>query len=330
MTEAERQAYLASALSFVSKLPGQQIQTAMPLLGARPSVTTQGKARLPEVAAERGALWAQTLFSGSSGNATVVGYGEQLLLVDAGKSAAKIEAGLQAIGKSPEQLLGVLLTHEHSDHVSGLDVFCRRWHLPIFATEGTLRAVYARFRQPAAMELIATCYSQLLEIGPFSVQCIATSHDAAQPTGYRFTASKILEQGANPKPSLAVLTDLGYVDPSQIRALEGVDLLILEANYDEDMLRHGPYTPRQKQRIRGHQGHLSNPDCIQLMQQLLAQGTKQFILAHVSEVNNQVDLLECQVIRELEKEGWHCPEDYVFAVAGRHTPSERWWTRHAD
>ena len=167
------------------------------------------------------------LASGSKGNSVYVELDGVRLLVDAGISAARITKGLRARGIEPQSLDAVLVTHEHIDHVRGLKTLAKQYHLPILATRGTLAGIDGG----AAFEDDMRSISDAFMIGNVTVQPFATSHDAAEPCGFRIEGSHCC----------TVATDLGVVTDTVQDAMEGADVLVLEANHDADLLRQGSY-----------------------------------------------------------------------------------------
>ncbi|MDD4510827.1 MAG: MBL fold metallo-hydrolase [Oscillospiraceae bacterium] len=230
-----------------------------------------------------------TLASGSSGNCAVVSNGETHLLVDAGISARRIQAGLTRLNLRREQLAGVLITHEHTDHISGLSVFLKKNEIPVYASKETAQALLCllpMLRERIHTFRLGTSFAvDGLEVTPFP-----TWHDTPGSVGYRIT---------NGKARIAVATDLGCVTRQVADAIEGVDLLLLEANYDRDMLRSGSYPAFLKRRIESDYGHLSNEDAGRAAAWAMQNGTKTILLGHLSKENNQAQ-------RALETVGGAC------------------------
>lgn len=214
-----------------------------------------------------------TLASGSSGNSCLISQGHTHILVDAGISARQITLRLASFGIAPEELTGVLITHDHIDHISGLSALFRKYQLPIWCSWGTERRLAGRFPVlQQALHIIRP--DQPLQLGELTVTGFSTLHDAAESMG--FTLSDQVRKAA-------VVTDLGAVTPGVLRAVEGAGLLVAEANYDLEMLRRGPYPPALQERIHGWFGHLSNAACGQLC---AAVKPKIVLLAHLSQENN--------------------------------------------
>lgn len=217
-----------------------------------------------------------TLASGSEGNSLLVSAGGTHILVDAGISARRITTALLSLGLTPGDIAGVLVTHEHSDHTAGLATLTKQYRLPLYASGGTAGALCARI--PHAADVLHLLPRQgVLTLGDAQVTVFPTSHDAAESIDFRFDCG-----GA----ALGVLTDTGCVTPEAEQALQGVDLLVLESNHDEDWLLSGPYSYYLKQRILGNRGHLSNDAAAALAQRMASAGTRQFVLAHLSRENN--------------------------------------------
>lgn len=220
-----------------------------------------------------------SIASGSSGNCIFAGSHTTSLLIDTGISGKRIEEGLNFIGHSTKEIDGILVTHEHSDHISGLGVVSRRYGIPIYATPGTRRAI---LDSKSVGEIPEELFIEIkadhdIEIGDITVSPVEISHDAAQPAAY------ILRQQGK---SMAVMTDLGKYDTYIVEKLQNLDVLLLEANHDVHMLQAGTYPYYLKQRILGEKGHLSNELSGQLLSQVLHDNFKTVILGHLSKENN--------------------------------------------
>ena len=219
-----------------------------------------------------------TLASGSLGNAAVVSCGDTHILLDAGISAKRISAGLAELGIGPRQLSAILLTHEHSDHVSGLRVLSKKAGAPIYATRPTLWEWYKRNRCDEVRELFCPHEAGTgVQIGALWVESFPTPHDAAGSVGW-----SIAGEGGR----MVLCTDLGHVTEPVRRAVAGCDLLVCETNHDVDWVRSGPYSYYLKQRILGNYGHLSNEAGAELAAFAVESGTRAVILAHLSQTNN--------------------------------------------
>ena len=221
-----------------------------------------------------------SLYSGSSGNCALMGENGRYLCVDMGKSCRAAVRAMTEVGLSPEQLAGILITHEHSDHVSGLKVFLKRWQLPVYGSEATLAYLADHDMVPPTAQLQILRDGQ--EIAGFSVRSFHTSHDAVDCRGYRVS----FDSGR----TLAMATDLGQITDEVMEGLSGADLVVLEANYDPDRLKFGPYPYYLKSRIASPRGHLCNRDAGDTLAELLRSGCERFALCHLSQENNTPQL----------------------------------------
>jgi phosphoribosyl 1,2-cyclic phosphodiesterase len=221
------------------------------------------------------------LGSGSAGNCSLIATSQCRLLVDAGFSARQITQRLEAVGVHPESLDGILITHEHSDHVAGLEVFCRKFCVPIYAnplTAETLRrGSLAAFTK---WNLFAT--GSVFMVKNIEVQTFYVPHDAVDPTAFVFTA----DEGA-----IGYLTDLGYAPKLALERIRQVDTLIVETNHDERMLQEDSRRPWSvKQRILSRHGHLSNEAAAKLVAAIAGHRLRRVVLGHLSRDCNRADL----------------------------------------
>ncbi len=242
------------------------------------------------------------LFSGSSGNSYYIGSRSAGVLIDAGRSARQLENALRLCGQDPLTVQGILLTHEHTDHIAGLRVFAQKYQLPVFASAGTLEAMGDDLegieRRPV---------EQGLQLAGLTVGFFHTSHDCAEPLGYRIKT----EDGRN----FALSTDLGYLSDEVKEALLGADFTVIESNHDEKMLREGRYPYYLKKRILSDHGHLSNDVCAAFLPELAKSGTKRFLLAHLSRENNTPSLALETALLHLVKAGLIRDVDFLIDVA---------------
>lgn len=221
-----------------------------------------------------------TLASGSSGNCAVVSDGRVHILIDAGISTRRISQGLKALGVEPRHISGVLITHEHTDHVAALPVLCRQLDAPLYTAEGTALELCGRWNGLVERFRVFEP-GQRFALGGLEVGTFPTSHDCACPCGFSVT------DGSR---KLALCTDTGFVTPEAREGVRGVHTLIGEFNYDPEMLRTGPYPLHLQVRIRGERGHLSNEMGGQLAAWAAEQGARRVILAHLSQENNRPQL----------------------------------------
>ena len=251
-----------------------------------------------------------TIASGSSGNCVFVSAGGTHVLIDAGISCRRISTALKALGVGLDDLSGVLITHEHADHVAGLATMTKNHPVSLYATGPTLDAV--RRRLPRIMgELIPVTAGERTDVGAMAVIPFATSHDTAASVGYAIAAGG---------RKMALATDLGFVSEEVCRGVAGADLLICETNHDVDWLRSGPYPYYLQQRILGDHGHLSNEAGAELAAWAAGQGTRTLILAHLSRENNTPARARQAVELKLRAYGLEPGRDVTVAVAGPDEP----------
>jgi len=213
------------------------------------------------------------------------------VLVDAGLSLRELTRRLAAIGERPEDLDGVLLTHEHSDHVAGLAALARRYRIPVYGTGITLRALGWE-DDPPPLETFQA--GARLEIGDIQVDSFTIPHDAADPVGFCFRAEGV---------RIGVVTDLGYITDSIRFHVRGCEALLLESNHDLEMLKVGPYPWAVKQRVMGRTGHLSNEAACDFLERDLESSTLRLILGHLSEHNNHPEIVRLAAGQVLERRG---------------------------
>lgn len=208
-----------------------------------------------------------SLGSGSSGNAFLLQTEEQTILLDCGVGARTIQKALLGCA-APST---VVLSHEHSDHVKSLKSVLRRHACEVVATPGTLKAI----GHEAGWHTVQP--GSRLEFGSVSISLVGVSHDAAEPCGFLLESAEL---------KIAILTDLGVVNSDVLDAISAADLVVLESNYDEGMLRRGHYPAHLKRRIRSEVGHLSNEDCAAALVHSLTSKTRAVWLSHLSHNNN--------------------------------------------
>lgn len=248
------------------------------------------------------------LGTGSAGNATAVAYSETLILIDCGFSAREVARRLTAVGLDPADVSAIFVTHEHGDHVRGIDVFCRR-HAPacmVHATSGTLRAsglVYAKTDTNALRP------GDPLRVGDLEVTAFATSHDAIEPVGYRITGGAC---------TYGHMTDSGVLTDAAIEALSDVDVLGIESNHDLRMLENGPYPHHLKRRIASDDGHLSNAAAADAVESLLSDRLRLVVGLHRSSTNNTASLARQVLATRMARIGVDVP----VRIAGQDEPCD--------
>lgn len=255
-----------------------------------------------------------SIASGSSGNCIYVGSDQTNLLVDVGVSAKRIENGLNGIDILPDTIQGILITHEHSDHVQGLGILARKYHMPIYATYETARAI-KQIKSLGDIPEELFCFIQPNEafrINDIDIEPFSTSHDASNPVCYTIQSDG---------QKIGVATDLGKYDDYILSKLEASDLLYIEANHDVNMLMVGKYPYYLKQRILGDRGHLSNETSADLISKLIHPRLQHILLAHLSKENNYEELAYETVCYELMSRGSNYATTNI-SVAHRDQPSQ--------
>ncbi len=253
-----------------------------------------------------------SIASGSSGNCIYVGSARSSVLIDTGISCKRISEGMKLYDRKMEDLSGILITHEHSDHISGLGVICRKYHIPVYATAATIRQI----RRYSPLGKVDEDIFHVIEpdhpftLGDLRVEAFHISHDAADPVAYR------LENGNR---AVAVATDMGCYSDYTVAHLKDLDALLVESNHDENMLEVGPYPYPLKRRIMGEKGHLSNSAAGSLLCEILNDHMKTVYLGHLSMHNNYEALAYATVTSEISMSE-ECPfreGDIPIKVASR-------------
>lgn len=252
-----------------------------------------------------------TIASGSSGNCIYIGTDSHHILIDDGIAGRRVAGGLAGFGLAPEDIEGILITHEHSDHVKGLGVLSRRYRIPVYGTEATLACIQKDTSLGKFPEGIfrPVAHDEDFIIGDMTIHPFSVPHDAADPVAYRVTSGE---------KSAAVVTDLGEYDERIIGELQDLDAVMVEANYDVRMLQTGPYPYPLKQRIQSEVGHMSNESAGQLLTRILGDRTSYVFLGHLSKMNNYPALALEAVKMEINMSD--CPfgaSDFPIQVAPR-------------
>ena len=254
-----------------------------------------------------------TLASSSSGNSYYLGSCGQGLLIDAGISSRTIVSALKNRDIEPESLAGILITHEHIDHVRGLSVFLGHYSVPVYASAAVLDFLLNNHLVPSDAQLCKLDEHGEL-IGNMMVAPFCTSHDSVGSFGYRIVTAD--------GTKAAVCTDTGYLTSEAKSGLLGCQIVLIESNYDKNMLDAGPYPYSLKRRIAGEKGHLSNMDCAAFLPELVRHGTTHFVLAHLSKENNLPELAVETSVAELSLAGFQRDKDYLLFAAPRSELSE--------
>jgi phosphoribosyl 1,2-cyclic phosphodiesterase len=254
-----------------------------------------------------------SLFSGSSGNCIYVSYNETSVLIDAGVSGKRIEEALKGIGESFDTIKGIFITHEHSDHINGAGIIARRYKIPIYANPVTWKAM-----RPFIGKILPEYIRQIdvgedFLLGDIGIRSFPIPHDAACPVGYNlFIEGK----------KLTIATDIGHMSSELMANLEKSDMVLLESNHDIEMLKTGRYPWPLKQRILGDNGHLCNDMAGKVVANLAENGTKTFLLGHLSQENNFPELAYKTVCNALLERSINPVEDVYLEVALRDRASK--------
>lgn len=234
------------------------------------------------------------LGSGSSGNSALICLGDTRILIDAGLSARQLCVRLEALGVDPDSLSAIVLTHEHGDHTRGIDVFCKKRSVPIYATKHTCSVVRESLRCEVPWHQFEAGTG--FRIGSIDIETFSVPHDAVDPVGFVFGCGK---------SRVGVLSDVGHVTRLIVERLRDVDTLFTEANYDEKMLQNDTLRPWAiKQRISNRHGHLSNEQTAELVSQIATPRLKQVILGHLSSDCNCPDLASRVISETLQNGGF--------------------------
>ncbi len=240
------------------------------------------------------ALRFASIGSGSSGNALVVESGNTRVMMDCGFGVAETRERLNRIGLEPRDLAGIVVTHEHDDHLGGVAAFAKKHAIKVFLTRGT--AMWLPDDFPAVLVTLIDSHTRFavdaLEVDPFPVP-----HDAREPVQYAFSDGAV---------RMGVVTDLGCVTQHVVDRLSGCQALVIECNHDLDMLMGGAYPPSLKQRVAGRFGHLSNADAAHLVAALDCSRLRHLVAAHLSQQNNTPALARQALAR-----GMNCGEEWI-------------------
>ena len=251
-----------------------------------------------------------SLYSGSSGNCSFVQTNNTKILIDAGESAKKIGEALVSINVDPSSIDAILVTHEHSDHVKGLGIFSKKFQIPVYANLETWNAM-PKQKEKVEEDKIHTFSFDKFNIGDIEIKPFSIPHDAANPCGFNFYHE-------NKKMSIA--TDIGHMNKEIINHLTNSSFMLLEANYEPEILKCSSYPYILKERIKGPNGHLSNSDAGKTISYLVKHGLNNVMLGHLSKENNFPELAYKTVVEELIEN--HLEENSLhLSVAERYNVS---------
>jgi len=246
-----------------------------------------------------------TLASGSSGNCHFITNGRENLLIDAGLSGKMIQDKLLDIGHDPQKLTGILISHEHNDHIKGAGILSRRFDLPIYANEPTWKAMEDKIGSVKSHNKKTFETKKEMNIGDIQITPFNISHDAVEPVGFILKNNNI---------KISIATDLGYIDEGIINKMEDSDLVVLESNHDVDMLKTGSYPYYLKRRILSDIGHLSNEAAGNAIVDLIKKNVNKVLLAHLSRENNFPELAMITIKNILKNHGINIGSDISIDV----------------
>ena len=253
-----------------------------------------------------------SLYSGSSGNSLYIESSNSKILIDAGVSGKKIIEGLASVGTSPDEIDAVLVTHEHSDHISSIGLLSKKYNIPVYASTLTWNQIGEQSVKMNPSNRMTFEVDKLFSIGNLDIMPFKIPHDAIEPCGF-----SIFGEGKK----ITIATDIGHINSYLYENMEESDLLLLESNHDIEMLRCGQYPWFLKRRILSESGHLCNEDASQAIANLVTSGMKKFFLGHLSRENNFPELALQTVSNGLNEIGITVGLDVFLEVAPRTTQS---------
>ncbi len=245
------------------------------------------------------------LCSSSKGNCVYVGDNKNGVLVDAGIGIRNFSTQLQLGNIEPQSIKAICVTHEHSDHISGLFKIQRLLKVPVIATKETAKALIHK-EAVASLRLLDVIDENAKVFDKLSIKAFSTPHDSVQSCAYKINLGKL---------SAAICTDLGHITQNVHDVLRSCNFVFLESNYEQNMLQFGKYPSYLKRRINGEYGHLSNADCAEEIGRLYRLGVKNFMLGHLSQENNMPQLAISHSISMLTSLGAAINKDYTMHVA---------------
>lgn len=255
-----------------------------------------------------------SLYSGSSGNSIFVGSEKAKILIDAGLPGKKIDEALNYIGQNPSEIDGIFITHEHIDHIKGVGVLSRKYDIPIYAPHDTWVAMENTIGKIKEHNIKVMDRRSTVSIKDIEIKSFIIPHDAAAPVGYTINLDK---------KQASVVTDFGTFTREIEDNIKNSDVILIESNYNPQMLDFGPYPYNLKQRIKDIHGHLSNEECGEAIVKILNNGLgKNIILGHLSNTNNTPELAELTVKDILTSNDIKIGSDVFLSMANRHNPSK--------
>ena len=248
-----------------------------------------------------------SLYSGSSGNSFFVQSDDINILVDAGVSGKKIVDGLASIGISIQNISAILVTHEHSDHTKSVATLSKKYNIPVYANKKTWNAMKDKKEKISENNIFYFHNNQSFELANLTIYPFEIPHDAADPCGFNIC-------DANSK--ICIATDIGHITPSILENLKHSNFILLESNYEPDVLKCSSYPYKLKERIISPLGHLSNIEAGKTINYLSDFGVKNIMLGHLSNENNFPELAYKSVLEQVER------QDLTLKIASRYCPSE--------
>jgi len=252
-----------------------------------------------------------SLYSGSSGNCLYVSSNNTKILIDCGTSCKKICEGLASINSSIEDIDAILVTHEHSDHVQGLGLVSKKFNIPVYANLETWNAMGKQKEKIDEKNVKTFTNDTDFSLNELTIHPFSTPHDASNPCGFNIH---------NGKRKLSIATDLGHIDSTIFSYLKNSSFIMLESNYDPEILKYSSYPYLLKKRIAGQNGHLSNNNAGQAISELFNYGLKNVMLGHLSKENNFPELAYKTVREELNQHNIS-EQDLSINIANRNCPS---------
>lgn len=252
-----------------------------------------------------------SLFSSSSGNSACLSCGDTTILFDCGKYAKTVLTSLQHCGVPSESVRAVCVTHEHSDHISALRVLVDKLGCAVYAPPPLAQYLdeNVAFKRPGCVHALDPCG---VNIGSVHIRPFRTPHDSLYSVGYQVHTAD--------DRTIGIATDLGHITEEVTAHLLGCDLVMLESNYDRNLLRVSSYPAMLRRRIAGANGHLCNDDCAGFLPKLVESGTTRLLLAHLSRENNTYELAESAALQALNRAGMTYGKDYRLEIARRDEP----------
>lgn len=253
-----------------------------------------------------------SIASGSSGNCQYIESDKERILVDAGLSGKKIQQGLESIGVDSKSINGILVTHEHIDHIKGVGILSRRFNIPIYANNNTWEVMKESLGKLKEENIKIIKNNDTFEIGDIGINTFSTSHDAVDSMGYTLN---------HKSKKISIVTDTGMITDEIKYKIKDSDLLMLESNHDVEMLKVGSYPYYLKKRVLSNHGHLSNEDAGNLLAEIFQDKFKRVFLGHLSRENNFPELAYQTVVNIITEKGIRINKDIDIAIANRHEPT---------